>query len=147
MKPHPELLEQIAERLKALADPCRLRILHALEGGELSVQEIQDRVGSSQANISKHLARLRRSGIVAPRRSGHQVLYRVVDAASFTICRTVCRGLERELERAARLLQPAGELRPPPEPPRAGSRTGFVRGTKRRTPPSARPSRTRPDGA
>nr|HRC85853.1 metalloregulator ArsR/SmtB family transcription factor [Thermoanaerobaculia bacterium] len=97
-----ELLHRIAERLKAIADPTRLKILHSLEDGELSVTEILKRVGSTQTNISKHLAILRRGGLVATRREGLNIYYRVADETAFSICRTVCDALEHqvELERA-----------------------------------------------
>ena len=89
-----ELLVRVADRLKALADPTRLEILHALERGERSVTELLAVVGGSQANVSKHLARMRLAGIVEPRREGTNVYYRVVDPAAFAICRTVCDALE-----------------------------------------------------
>lgn len=96
MKDRDALLERIAERLKALADPMRLKILHALERGELCVTDLVAEVGGSQANISKHLAILRRAGLVECRRSGLFVLYRVADRTSLAICRTVCDVLERQ---------------------------------------------------
>ena len=96
MRPAPsrELLERIADRLKALADPVRLELLHALEAGERTVGELVTIVGGSQANVSKHLARMRLAGLVAARREGTSVHYRVVDPAAFAICRTVCDALE-----------------------------------------------------
>lgn len=89
------LFSRIAERLKALSDPTRLKILHTLEEGELCVSDVLAVVGGSQANVSKHLALLRRSGVVASRREGTNVYYRVVDPAAFDICRTVCSAIER----------------------------------------------------
>lgn len=105
-----ELLERIADRLKALADPTRLAILHTLEGGERTVSEILTEVGGSQANVSKHLARMRLAGIVAPRREGTSVHYRVVDPAAFAICRTVCDVLESRAE-AERAVLSGGRRR------------------------------------
>jgi len=92
------LFSRIAERLKALSDPTRLKILHTLEEGELCVGDVLARVGGSQANVSKHLALLRRSGVVASRREGTNVYYRVVDPAAFEICRTVCFAIERRAD-------------------------------------------------
>lgn len=88
------LLARIADRLKALADPTRLAILHALEAGERNVSELLGEIGGSQANLSKHLARMRLAGLVAARREGTNVYYRVVDPTAFAICRTVCDALE-----------------------------------------------------
>ncbi|HSM13436.1 MAG TPA: metalloregulator ArsR/SmtB family transcription factor [Thermoanaerobaculia bacterium] len=93
-----ELFLRIADRLKALSDPTRLKILHALEDGERTVTEILEVVGGSQANVSKHLSRMRLAGIVASRREGTCVHYRVVDPAAFVICRTVCDALERRAD-------------------------------------------------
>lgn len=89
-----ELLERIAERLKALAEPTRLSILHALEDGERSVTELTDAVVSSQANVSKHLGVMRKAGIVRSRREGMNVYYSVADMAAFEVCRLMCHALE-----------------------------------------------------
>ena len=99
-----ELLGRIADRLKALADPTRLRILHALEDGERNVGELLAAIGGSQANLSKHLARMRLAGIVRARREGANVYYRVVDATAFAVCRTVCDALEQRAESERTLM-------------------------------------------
>lgn len=56
--------EEWVKQLKALADTTRLRIIAVLLGGSLSVNEIADRVGLSQYNVSKHLRVLREAAIV-----------------------------------------------------------------------------------
>ncbi len=93
-----QLLERIADRLKAMADPMRLHILHALQGGERCVGDILAEVGGSQANVSKHLSVLRHVGLVDCRREGVNVYYRIDDPTVFTICSTVCDSLERQVE-------------------------------------------------
>jgi DNA-binding transcriptional ArsR family regulator len=110
VKPTEELLERIAETLKALADPTRLRLLHTLEDGELRVTDLLAVVGTTQANVSKHLAVLRQAGLVATRRDGMNVLYRVHDPMVFAICRTICDGLERQLEAEQRTFDEARRL-------------------------------------
>jgi DNA-binding transcriptional ArsR family regulator len=92
-----QLLERIADRLKAMADPTRLRILHVLQAGERCVTDILGQVGGSQANISKHLSVLRRAGLVECRRDGVNVYYHIEDPAVFAICSTVCDSLERQV--------------------------------------------------
>jgi len=104
-QPTDELFERIAERLKALSDPTRLKILHAVEDRELCVSDILAIVGGSQANLSKHLTRMRTSGVLAARRKGTSIFYRVVDPAAFTICRTVCDALEQRAASEHRLLK------------------------------------------
>ena len=90
-----QLLEKVAARFRAMSNPIRLKILHALENGELSVSEILEEIGGSQANVSKHLAVLRGVGLVASRREGPSVYYRISDSAVFTICEAVCDSLQK----------------------------------------------------
>lgn len=80
----------IAARFRALSEPTRLKILHELDRGELSVGEIVERTHTGQANVSKHLSVLLEAGIVARRKVGLQALYRVVDESIFQLCDTVC---------------------------------------------------------
>ena len=103
--PTRELLARIADRLKALADPTRLAILHALEHGERNVSDLLEEIGGSQANLSKHLARMRHAGILAARREGTSVYYRVIDPAAFAVCRAVCDALEARVESERSLLR------------------------------------------
>ena len=94
-----ELLNRIAEVLKAMADPTRLKILHTLHNGERCVSDILENVGGSQANVSKHLSVLKRAGLVDCRREGLNVYYRIIDEGVFTICRNVCDSLELRVDR------------------------------------------------
>lgn len=68
-----------AEAIKAIAHPLRLKILCVLADGELSVQEIVDYVGTSQSNISQHLAILRDKEILGYRKDANKVYYRIAD--------------------------------------------------------------------
>lgn len=101
MRPSDDLLARVADHLKAMADPMRLRILHELEDGELCVGELAGRVGGSAANVSKHLAVLRAAGLVRCRRDGMNVCYCVVDPAAFEVCRLVRDSLALAAERTA----------------------------------------------
>jgi DNA-binding transcriptional ArsR family regulator len=94
-----ELLNRIAEVLKAMADPTRLKILHGLNQGERCVSDILQVVGGSQANVSKHLSVLKRAGLVDSRRDGLNVFYHITDEGVFTICRNVCDSLELRIDR------------------------------------------------
>lgn len=111
LEPTDELLARIAGRFRALGDPTRLKILHTLEHGELCVSDILERVGGSQANVSKHLALLRAAGLVTSRRESLKVLYRVADDTSFDLCRLVCDALERWTEAEQQTLR-RGRRRP-----------------------------------
>ncbi len=68
-----------ARALKSIAHPLRLKILCVIGNKEVCVQEIVDAVGTSQSNISQHLAILRDKGILATRKDANRVFYRVAD--------------------------------------------------------------------
>ena len=70
---------QASMAIKAIAHPLRLKILCVLAGSELSVQDIVDYVGTSQSNISQHLAILRDKGVLATRKDANRVFYRIGD--------------------------------------------------------------------
>ena len=71
---------QLASRsLKAISHPLRLKILCILGENEVSVQDIVENVGTSQSNISQHLAILREKGILTTRKEANRVFYRVDD--------------------------------------------------------------------
>lgn len=75
----PTILARAADIIKLLGHPERLKIVEALERGEASVSQIREAVGLPQAIVSQHLARLRGANVVAARRDGVHVLYRVVE--------------------------------------------------------------------
>ncbi|MDP3746811.1 MAG: metalloregulator ArsR/SmtB family transcription factor, partial [Phenylobacterium sp.] len=71
----------LAELAKALASPYRIEIVEVLGQGERSVEGVAARVGLSVANASQHLRLMRGSGLLASRRDGKHVLYRLSDPA------------------------------------------------------------------
>lgn len=71
--------EAQAEFLQAVGQATRLRILDVLADGERCVCDIQVAVEDEQSNVSKHLAILRRSGVLSARREGGRVIYRIRD--------------------------------------------------------------------
>ncbi|MGB8434426.1 MAG: metalloregulator ArsR/SmtB family transcription factor [Burkholderiales bacterium] len=72
-------IELAARSLRAMGHPLRLKILCVLGDQEISVQDIVDTVGTSQSNISQHLAILREKGVLKTRRDANRVFYRVGD--------------------------------------------------------------------
>lgn len=74
-----EHIDQASRALKSMAHPLRLKILCVLGEAELSVQEIVDCVGTSQSNISQHLAILRDKGVLRTRKDANRVYYRIGD--------------------------------------------------------------------
>jgi ArsR family transcriptional regulator len=80
-----EDIERASRSLKAMSHPLRLKILCTLGDSELSVQDIVDRVGTSQSNISQHLAILRDKGILQARKDANRVYYRVSDSRTLEL--------------------------------------------------------------
>ena len=98
--PHPlpeDLAELIARRFRALGEPLRVRILDLLRDQELSVNAIADQLGAGQQNVSKHLAVLVESGMLARRKDGNHVYYRIADDGVFALCEQVCGSLQSQL--------------------------------------------------
>jgi DNA-binding transcriptional ArsR family regulator len=71
--------KEIAEKLKLISDGTRASIVRILSGGELHVNAICDRLGSSQPAVSHHLALLRHAGIATPRRDGKSNFYSLTE--------------------------------------------------------------------
>jgi ArsR family transcriptional regulator len=88
-------LEMVASRFRLLGDPSRLRLLNILMHGEQTVQELVDASGLSQTNVSRHLALMRRDGVVGRSRDGNFAVYRVADPTIEKLCTLVCGGLSR----------------------------------------------------
>ncbi|MGB9140614.1 MAG: metalloregulator ArsR/SmtB family transcription factor [Aestuariivirga sp.] len=71
--------DRASEFLKSLANAQRLRILCLIMEGERPVGEIAEAIGANQSSVSQNLALMRREGLVAPRRSGQTIYYRLAD--------------------------------------------------------------------
>ncbi len=80
-----EDIERASRSLKAISHPLRLKILCTIGETEVSVQDIVERVGTSQSNISQHLAILRDKGILASRKEANRVFYRVGDSRTLRL--------------------------------------------------------------
>ena len=74
-----EDIDRASRSLKAMSHPLRLKILCTLGDQEVSVQDIVEHVGTSQSNISQHLAILRDKGILKSRKDANRVFYKVGD--------------------------------------------------------------------
>ena len=100
-----DLASYKADMFKALGHPIRLKIVELLFKGEASVTEIAESVGTGQSNASRHLALLRRAGIVGDRKDGLNVYYRVEMpcVANFFVC--VTQAVKERLKANRSLLQ------------------------------------------
>ncbi|MBN2269925.1 MAG: winged helix-turn-helix transcriptional regulator [Sedimentisphaerales bacterium] len=71
------LAEQVAMVLKAVAHPARLQIVELLVPGEMCVGDIEEALGEKQSITSQHLNMMRDKGVLACRRDGAKVYYRI----------------------------------------------------------------------
>lgn len=79
-----------AELLKLLANDQRLIILCRLSEGELSVSELSQHVSLAQSALSQHLAKLRAYGVVATRRQGQNIYYRLANPTAHKLVGALC---------------------------------------------------------
>ena len=84
-----ERLRIKADVFKAMGNHVRLGIIEFLDAGEQCVCDIVDHVGTDTSNVSKHLAVLRRQGIVADRREGLKIFYRLTMPCAVDFVRCV----------------------------------------------------------
>lgn len=91
------LVDRIVARLRAIADPVRVRVLSRLQQGEASVGGLAAELDVGQASMSKHLTILRQAGIIATTREGNQTLCRIRDPSIKRLCELVCDGVQRHL--------------------------------------------------
>ena len=105
------VFEVAAELFSVLSTPMRLRILSAVCDTEKSVSQLLSEIDTTQPNLSQHLTVLYRSGILAKRKEGTQVLYRVQSEKAVQLCRSVCTQVAIELEdqNNGTFTQPASE--------------------------------------
>jgi ArsR family transcriptional regulator len=101
------VFELAAELFGLLAAPMRLRILSALCDGERSVSQMLERIATTQPNLSQHLNVLYRTGLLARRKEGTQVLYRVQSEKAVALCRAVCTQIAIEIDEPSQM--PAAE--------------------------------------
>ncbi len=92
------VFELAAELFGVLATPMRLRTLSALFDKEKSVTQLLQEIDTTQPNLSQHLNLLYRAGVLAKRKEGTQVIYRVQSEKAVTLCRTVCTQIAIEMD-------------------------------------------------
>jgi DNA-binding transcriptional ArsR family regulator len=97
------VFELAAELFTLLGTPMRLRILNALCDGEQSVTQMLEKIDTTQPNLSQHLAVMYRSGVLAKRKEGTQVIYRVQSEKALTLCRSVCSQIAIEMDDAPQM--------------------------------------------
>jgi DNA-binding transcriptional ArsR family regulator len=92
-----QALKLVAARFQVLGDPNRLRILNTLMAGEHGVGELVVTTGLEQSNVSRHLAVLRREGLVERESEGNRAVYRISEPSIVELCEIVCGGIAGRL--------------------------------------------------
>ncbi len=93
-----EVFERAAELFGLLSTPIRLRIISELCNCEKNVGQLLNTIEVAQPNMSQHLNMLYRAGVVAKRRQGAQVFYRIADESVALVCRAVCTQVAGEMD-------------------------------------------------
>lgn len=96
-----EALDLVARRFAVLAEPMRLRLVHALFESEKNVNTLVEETGGTQANISRHLQTLANAGVLSRRKEGLQVFYAIADPSIYKLCDLVCGSLEKQIAKQA----------------------------------------------
>jgi DNA-binding transcriptional ArsR family regulator len=105
--PLPEpLIELVAQRFRVLGEPMRIKLLDRLREGDATVGELQEALGASQQNVSKHLGILHGAGMVARTKQGNHTRYSISDPSVFELCDQVCGGVRRQFQELEEILQP-----------------------------------------
>ena len=96
---------------KALSDPSRVRMLCALDGGELCVCQLIELVGLAPSTVSRHMAVLGQAGLVRSRKQGRWVYYDLPSRSTAGIAGRMVRETLRELRDDATITEDEGRLR------------------------------------
>lgn len=96
---------------KALADENRLRMLMALEGGELCVCQITELMGLAVSTVSKHLSLLYQAGLVNARKEGRWMYYALPGKGTPRAAREAVAWVQRSLDGSERIVQDTKQLK------------------------------------
>ena len=93
-----QVFDSVAELFTLLSTPIRLKIISAVCHGEKNVSELLGTINTTQPNMSQHLSTLYRSGVLAKRREGTQIYYRLQNERVSALCRAVCTQVAIDLD-------------------------------------------------
>jgi rhodanese-related sulfurtransferase/DNA-binding HxlR family transcriptional regulator len=114
--PKQALFAEFAKVARAIAHPHRLEILEHLAQGERGVDALSVRLGLSIANASQHLQQMRRAGLVASRRDGKFILYRLADDTVLSVLSSLRQVAERNIAEVDRIIRGFFDARDEMEP-------------------------------
>ncbi len=93
-----QIFQMAAELFRVLSAPMRLRIIKSLCDHEKNVSELLTEIDTTQPNMSQHLNTLYLSGVLAKRRDGVQIYYRIADDRVANLCKVVCTQVATDAE-------------------------------------------------
>jgi DNA-binding transcriptional ArsR family regulator len=97
-------VELLAERLRILGQPLRIRLVNRLHQSPATVQELVDAVGGVQQNVSQHLKILHHAGIVARAKQGTHVRYELNDPHVLALLEEAYASLSRQVDELTRVI-------------------------------------------
>ena len=101
------LVDLVAQRFRVLGEPMRIKLLDRLYESPATVTELQEALGASQQNVSKHLGILHAANMVARTKEGNRTVYEISDDSLFELCELVCGGVRRQVDELDQVLQGA----------------------------------------
>ncbi len=104
-----QIYEMHAEICKIFTSPKRLEIIDLLKTGEKSVNDLSTTIGIRQSNVSQHLAKLREKGVIAPRRDGNVIYYKITNPKILEACRLMREVLLENLNESGKLAMEVKE--------------------------------------
>ena len=88
------VFDKAAELFRVMSAPMRLKIISCLCDGEQNVTYLLSKIDTTQPNMSQHLNTLYKSGILAKRRDGVQIHYRIANEQIVNLCKAMCMQIE-----------------------------------------------------
>jgi DNA-binding transcriptional ArsR family regulator len=109
--PEP-LIELVAQRFRVLGEPMRIKLLYRLRDSDATVGELQEALGASHQNISKHLGILHAAGMASRTKDGNHARYSISDPSVFELWEHACGGVRRQLQGLEAILRPDQDTSP-----------------------------------
>ena len=100
-----QLYDYHAEMCKVFSNPKRLELIDSLRDREMSAGELGERLGLAPANLSQHLAMMRERHLLASRKEGNVVYYRIADPRLLEACDLLREILFAQIRQDAALIQ------------------------------------------
>ncbi len=107
-----EVIELVAARLRAIADPNRIRLLGMLNEHDATVTELADRMATTHQNVSHHLGLLHQTGIVSRSKEGNSVRYALIDWSGWWLIEQIAGAVAEHVEDLHELFEPSGPQTP-----------------------------------